>query len=287
MRAKSVIFEITYRCNFHCKHCYLENLVSNEKNVEYWVCTLKKLVRMEYRDFILTGGEPLCYSDFNEILLYAKLLGMKTSIFSNGFYIENKIDQIKKSHVDKMCISIYGGSADVHDNITGVPGSFCQLMKSLDCLSKNSICTQLRMIVLKENYNEFERVVHISKAYGMELLLDPFLTPKLDSHNCQDELKITEEQYNLMIHQFIDMNNVKINNNKSCSGGCRAGTYLLVFDPSGNIYPCTKIRKLIGRCGDELFLFNNEITNMDIIKKRFPDECISQKLVNNSDNSHT
>ena len=69
------VFELTARCNFNCKMCYVHRqdsalCKSQEKSAEWWIDLGKKAVEQGVVFLLITGGEPLLRDDFPQIYRY-------------------------------------------------------------------------------------------------------------------------------------------------------------------------------------------------------------------------
>ena len=67
-------FELTVRCNLHCKMCFVRHddaetsaLMRTEKNAGEWVDMAGQAARAGTVSLLLTGGEPFLRDDFAEI----------------------------------------------------------------------------------------------------------------------------------------------------------------------------------------------------------------------------
>lgn len=99
---------ITHKCNLNCLHCYMNaNNKSNENYDEIFsrfkniICKLKN---MDINEILLTGGECTISPIVMEILNYCKDNNIKTSIFTNGIFFNEKI----LDYVDSYFISVDG-----------------------------------------------------------------------------------------------------------------------------------------------------------------------------------
>ena len=62
MYKKTILWDVTYRCNLRCSHCYNANKLYNEKencSVDYYKKIFLKFVQMGIDHIHLLGGEPL------------------------------------------------------------------------------------------------------------------------------------------------------------------------------------------------------------------------------------
>lgn len=72
----------------------------------------------------LTGGEPLLYPAFNEIVGYARNLGFAVAITTNGFLLDNKrIEELSELGVYSVIISLHS----VRDTMYGKMFGGCRL----------------------------------------------------------------------------------------------------------------------------------------------------------------
>src|SRR3989338_281853 len=90
-----VMFELTYRCNFLCGHCYVpfNYRKKSELKTKEIFSILDRL--KEAGGFYLgfTGGEPFMRQDIMDILWYAKRCGFEVIIYTNGALIDKKMAQ--------------------------------------------------------------------------------------------------------------------------------------------------------------------------------------------------
>ena len=89
-----VMFELTYRCNFRCLHCYLSPDKKKELNTKEVFLVLDQLKDAGTFHIGFTGGEPFLRRDLFQILDHAKKCGFRISLLTNGFLINR--DNAKK-----------------------------------------------------------------------------------------------------------------------------------------------------------------------------------------------
>ena len=130
--------DLTYKCNFSCRHC----MFLNENLKEYTTAQIINLLdRLEDEKFVavqFSGGEPLLRDDFLEILDYSSRKRFAISLATNGSLIDDKLIQhLKQSKVKNIQLSIDG--LEKSNNSLRGSGTFNTIVKALDKLLENNL----------------------------------------------------------------------------------------------------------------------------------------------------
>ena len=84
-------FELTSRCNFQCKMCYVHDQKNVDLSAEEWISIGKSAVDQGMVFLLLTGGEPFLRPDFCEIYEALYKMGLLISINTNGSLIDDSM----------------------------------------------------------------------------------------------------------------------------------------------------------------------------------------------------
>ncbi|WP_371483090.1 radical SAM/SPASM domain-containing protein [Kitasatospora sp. NBC_00315] len=163
---RSARFYITFRCNSLCGYC---NVWQDDKFKGYDELTAERgreildqlhALGVRYVDF--TGGEPVLHPHINEIVQYAKSLGMTVEITSNGIRFAKHIDAIVP-YVDTMNVSLDTLRPDRYREIRGVP----TLDRALDVIRRiaatGSGNLKLICVVTRENVDEVPELLRFAQ----------------------------------------------------------------------------------------------------------------------------
>lgn len=182
------IFEITYRCNLHCVHCYcnlsVENCEERKRELPYnQFCKIIDEIAHEGCFWLLiTGGEPLVREDFLDIYAYAKKKGMMIILFTNGVLLNEEIAGYFNDFPPFLVeITLYSMHARIHDAITGVPGSLEKTLKGIELLQRYNIRFNLKSTIHELNKLEIARMQEYAKSLNLNFRFDPMLNPRYDS----------------------------------------------------------------------------------------------------------
>src|ERR1700716_2569007 len=83
----AVQFDLTYRCNERCIHCYLDHDDHGEMTTAEVKHVLDQLAAAGTLFLTLSGGELLVRKDFFELLAYARSLAFDVKIKTNAILI--------------------------------------------------------------------------------------------------------------------------------------------------------------------------------------------------------
>src|SRR5207244_9437757 len=84
----SVHFDLTYRCNERCVHCYLDHEDHGEMTTAEVKDVLDQLASSGTLFLTFSGGELLLRKDFFELLAYARRLQFDVKIKTNAILIK-------------------------------------------------------------------------------------------------------------------------------------------------------------------------------------------------------
>lgn len=131
---------LDFRCNNSCVFCHEKrNSFLPGKNTEDIFREIKIAKKRNKKELHLMGGEPTIRPDIFDIIAYARNIGFKyVRMTTNGrmFCYPSFAKKIIDAGLSSAIISVHGHSAEVHDQLTGGAGSFCQLSDGIINLRK-------------------------------------------------------------------------------------------------------------------------------------------------------
>jgi sulfatase maturation enzyme AslB (radical SAM superfamily) len=165
MRAKNQIysatFELTYECNEKCVHCYATYTEDTPKKKVLTLEKCKELIDELYEikcfHLVFTGGDPFVFDGFMELLEYAHKKQFTFDVYTNAleiFHHPEYISQIQKLYPRTFYISLYGSTAETHETITQIKGSFTKTIRAIKMLRAADIAVVLNVMMMKPNYQD-------------------------------------------------------------------------------------------------------------------------------------
>lgn len=250
-------FELTFRCNLRCVHCYC-NLPAHDKDAlqmelrtEDVLCILDQAAEAGCLWLLLTGGEPLLRKDFSEIYAHAKKNGFIITLFTNGTLVTPEIaDFLKDWPPHSVEVTLYGATRETYEKITRVSGSYGQCMNGIELLLKRSLPLSLKTMAMTLNESELCRIRAFAVNRNLNFRFDAMLNPRLDGEKGPCEFRLPPErvieldlEYEERFNEWTDFCRKFISPVSSeCIFSCGAGMSTFHIDPYGKLSPCQLAR---------------------------------------------
>jgi AdoMet-dependent heme synthase len=166
-----VSWNLTYRCNLACEHCYLDAggtpLVSTENFADRSELGTEECFRVidEIAAFapecvtILTGGEPLLRRDILEIVRRAAERGLWVVVGTNGVSItENLAKRLGEAGARGLSLSLDALDPDRHDRFRKVRGAWRNTVEGAEILNRTGLPFIVQTTVGSHNLGELEEI---------------------------------------------------------------------------------------------------------------------------------
>lgn len=204
MRKKRIPFgfdiDLTARCNFNCRHCYI-NLSPNDsaaKAVELTPAEIldigRQAVELGALWCVLTGGEPLLRPDFQEIYLGLKRLGLLVSVFTNAALVgAEHVALFQKYPPRDIEVTMYGASTETYERVTRRSGSLAGFKGGLERLLSGGIKVRLKAMALRSNHHELDAIARFCREHTKDYYrFDPLLHLRMDRNEDRNNDIIAE-----------------------------------------------------------------------------------------------
>src|SRR5712672_3049959 len=177
----SVQLDLTYRCNEHCVHCYLDHEDHGEMTTDEIKQLLKEMAEAGVFILTLSGGEIFLRKDFFEILEHARDLTFCIKLKTNAVLIrEAQAARLRDLGVESIQISIYSHRPEVHDAITKISGSLQRSIKAIRFLRSQGLKVIMANVLMTENMHDYRDTHRLAEELGAEYTLDPTVTPMMN-----------------------------------------------------------------------------------------------------------
>jgi len=242
----TVHFELTYRCNFRCRHCYT---VPEECGQELALSEIKRIIReleeMGTMGLVFSGGEIFLRRDLMDILDFA-CKRFHVNLLTNGSYIDReRAHKLKEIGISGVEISLYGDK-NFHDSLTGVNGSFDMIINSLKWLKEAEIAVTLKCLAMKGNLDQHGYLIGIAQYYGARFKPGVTIYPRTDGSQEPCNLRIPRDSFSMdhLNNWFLEVKQTENNKEKGQYKNkkiCKAGRSFASITPDGRVRACPMI----------------------------------------------
>jgi len=177
----NVHFDLTYRCNERCIHCYLDHEDHGELTTAEILHVLEELAAAGVLTLTFSGGEIFLRPDLFEILAAARRLHFDISLKTNALLVTaERAARLRELGVRSIQISVYSSDPAVHDAITKVPGSLARTVAAVPLLVAQGLKVQLACPLMQQNLLAYRGVMALAGKLGVPYSFDPTITPMMD-----------------------------------------------------------------------------------------------------------
>jgi MoaA/NifB/PqqE/SkfB family radical SAM enzyme len=242
-----VHFDLTYRCHQRCLHCYIPEAWRQGRGSERELTTVQVKGILEQLaaagTFFLTfsGGEIFLRPDLLEIVGYARDLNFSISLMTSGSWGIGKeqIRSLSELGIEGLLITMFSLDARVHDEITGLPGSWAKLQKTLkDCRSEGMRVT-INCSAMTPNYQGVLGLKAMAQKEGIPVRLSTEISDRWDGKPHLEGLALDAQVRQTLWGSLLSGEEESIIVSPEYElGGCWAGVDSCYVGPGGEVWPC-------------------------------------------------
>jgi radical SAM protein with 4Fe4S-binding SPASM domain len=271
-----ISWNLTYRCNLACEHCYLDAggkpLVRDESfsdRSELGTDECRRVID-DIAGFapealvILTGGEPLLRRDILAIVRHAHRAGLWVVVGTNGVSITETLARtLKDEGVRGLALSLDALDAERHDSFRRVRGAWSNTVEGAGILARAGLPFIVQTTVGRHNLSELSRIADFAhERMGAKVWNLYFLVQTGRGQFVSD---ITPEEYDEVLAELSriqkayaqrmivgakcaphyvkrlyeeDPASPFIKTYTDGAGGCPAGSHYMGIRPNGDVTPC-------------------------------------------------
>lgn len=260
-RPTHMSIELTDGCNLACRHCYRWSSPAQGHRLptERILTLLEEMREAGVTSVELTGGEPTFHPDFDRIMLRCAQVFDLTAILTNGTLLGPERIELLCKHADRVVLQLDldGSTAELHEGLRGLPGSFARALKGLRDLSASSIPVRVAMTVYPGNLHSVRDTCQLAMDAGARwFACNPIIDVGratqdllLSGEQLVELLGVVEELAREMPGRIVTSAEVE-RATTAHRGNCGAGSRSLVVEPDGKLRACVLVRTPESAFGD-------------------------------------
>ncbi len=209
---REIQWSITGRCNYRCRHCYLDapDAAMGELSTEEVFSIVDQMAECLVYRVDLTGGEPFVRKDFWQLVDYIREHGIQIGqVYTNGWLLtEEVLNRFSERGIHPE-FSISFDGVGWHDWMRGVKGAEEAALKALRLCRDRGFPTNVEMCIHKGNRHVIrETVLELSEAGTGRIKFGAVSNTELWKHHAEGNAMSMEEYYDAVLdylpHYFED-----------------------------------------------------------------------------------
>jgi len=206
-------FELTPRCNFNCRMCYIHEhshsfgKAEGELSADQWIRLASDAYDAGMLNLILTGGEIFLRDDFEEIYENVAKMGFNITLYTNASLIDSKrakwLGRMPPSTIE---ITLYGASAETYEKVCGNGNAYSDVLKAIDLLLAEGINIELKTTCIEDNLDDYNAMAEFSFRRGIPFGFVDYLYPARTSSQIPNSCRLTPDKLVDFQKKAFDLN---------------------------------------------------------------------------------
>ena len=154
-------FELTPRCNFNCRMCYVhlkEEQIpqyGKELTAKEWIHIAEEAKEAGTTWLCITGGEPLMHPEFETIWKELSQMGFFMTLQTNASLIQGKMaDLLERYPPRSVKVTLYGTDDNIYRDVCQVENGYTRVNAGIQRLKQMKIPVELVSTVIRQNQDD-------------------------------------------------------------------------------------------------------------------------------------
>ena len=154
-------FELTPRCNFNCRMCYVH--LKDEQIPQYgkeltakeWIHIAEEAKKAGTTWLCITGGEPLMHPEFETIWTELSQMGFFITLQTNASLIQGRMADLLEQYPPRgVKVTLYGTNDDTYRDVCRVGNGYTRVNTGIQRLKEMKIPIELVSTVIRQNQDD-------------------------------------------------------------------------------------------------------------------------------------
>ena len=169
-----VRIEPYYTCNMHCLHCCIREFQVPQERRAMTIEDIRNIAEqaheLGFSQFVISGGEPLMYPDFDDIVKAIDPAKFWITTDTNGWFMDaERAKHLKSIGVDKVQLSIDSTEYGKHDQFRQKPGAYKRAMEAIGHIRNAGLKLIIQTVVDKRRAHHAELIDFLQTFKKMDV----------------------------------------------------------------------------------------------------------------------
>jgi radical SAM protein with 4Fe4S-binding SPASM domain len=257
-RLRELKLEVTHECPLSCVHCSSEAgpTTSRQMALEDCLRIVREAADLGAAEVAFSGGEPLVWTGLESAVAGATAAGLRVSIYTSGTSdnVSQKLHEIQRAGAKRTVLSIFGDSAESHELVTRVAGSFSRTKVAAAEGLRAGLEVEFHFVPFASSFSLLPGVVRLARSIGVGRVSVLRFVPQ--GRGAMLPWQVLDRRQSMALKRSIEQlraapdgveirtgspyNYLLLNEHPSC----KSGIDRLIVDPQLNIYPCDAFKRI-------------------------------------------
>ena len=179
-------FELTPRCNFNCRMCYVhlrpEQIpkLGREMSAADWIRTAEEAKEAGTAWLCVTGGEPLVHPEFRTIWRELTQMGFFITLQTNASLIDDDMAEFLEQYPPRAAkVTLYGSNDEVYEQVCRVKNGFTRADAGIRRLRELEIPVQLVSTVIRQNLDDVKKMAFYAWIHKLPWMATGGIKPSI------------------------------------------------------------------------------------------------------------
>ena len=130
--------------------------------------------------FFFAGDDPLRRDNIYSLVQYAASCGLHPSMMlgPNSNVTRTVIADLKKANLSRLGLTLEAGSAQPHDHLSGLPGSFARTTEAMKWANECRLPLQIHTNLRRRNLHELRQIASVIRSFRIAVWSISFPVPQ-------------------------------------------------------------------------------------------------------------
>ncbi|MBI5489702.1 MAG: radical SAM protein [Deltaproteobacteria bacterium] len=168
-RHRKVLLAPSYRCNSRCVFCCTDTMPKRDAPERRIVSLLRDARKRGARQLDIDGGEPTLYRELPRLIGAAKAAGLeRVTLVTNARMAAYPAlaRDLRAAGLDAAAVTLLGEGPELHDTLTGTPGSFAEAVRGIGNLRATGLELFGNVVLVPQNLDATAGTVRLLSRLG-------------------------------------------------------------------------------------------------------------------------
>jgi radical SAM protein with 4Fe4S-binding SPASM domain len=179
---RALLWVVTEFCDKRCRYCYKDaRFIGNSQALDLALplariaALAREAEEIGVHTLVLSGGEPFLRPDLVEVIRLFVERGVRVIPITKSRITGDRMKALAATGLESLHVSLDSHRSEVVDLLTGIPGSFDQMIDTVTAAAEHGLPVVLRSTLTSHNVRDLQGLVELARRLGVrEILADTY-----------------------------------------------------------------------------------------------------------------